>query len=162
FDAGTGDHRQPGHRVGDHPPGRSGRRRPRILGHDLPMGGEDGPDPADGHRSLVVHHGDLVGHIRPGRPGRRAARCRGQCRCGLRARRRANSRVKTEPGLEFWGLLDQTRPPEEDPLAHADALVEVLVSRGADAALEFADEMDAALTALYTWDLRWAANLAIA
>src|SRR5690554_275034 len=38
----------------------------------------------------------------------------------------------------------------------------MLVSRGTDAALEFADEMDAALTALYTWDLRWAANLAIA
>jgi tetratricopeptide (TPR) repeat protein len=69
--------------------------------------------------------------------------------------------VKTEPGLEFWGLLDQTRPPEEDPAAHADALVEVLVSRGADATLEFADDLDAALTALYTWDLRWTANLAI-
>ncbi|MCO6502225.1 MAG: DUF4240 domain-containing protein [Acidimicrobiales bacterium] len=69
--------------------------------------------------------------------------------------------MKTEPGLEFWGLLDQTRPPEEDPAAHADALVEVLVSRGADATLEFADDLDAALTSLYTWDLRWTANLAI-
>lgn len=54
---------------------------------------------------------------------------------------------------EFWALIDATRPAEPDPDLHADALTRELVGRGVDATVAFARQFDAAMDALYRWDL---------
>jgi hypothetical protein len=54
---------------------------------------------------------------------------------------------------DFWALIDATRPPEPDPDLHAAALTRELAARGVDATVAFAHQFDAAMDALYRWDL---------
>ncbi|MGH3649221.1 MAG: DUF4240 domain-containing protein, partial [Acidimicrobiia bacterium] len=61
----------------------------------------------------------------------------------------------------FWALIDQTRPNEPDPAAHAEAITKHLVESGVDATLEYASSFDRAMDALYTWDLWGAAYMAL-
>lgn len=69
--------------------------------------------------------------------------------------------MSTAPRPEFWRLLDETRPSGDDPRAHADAITERLTSHGVEAVVAFAQDMDAAMSTLYTWDLWGAAYLAL-
>jgi hypothetical protein len=54
---------------------------------------------------------------------------------------------------DFWALIDATRPAEPDPDLHAAALTRDLATRGVDATVAFARQFDAAMDALYRWDL---------
>jgi hypothetical protein len=54
---------------------------------------------------------------------------------------------------DFWALIDATRPAEPDPDLHAAALTRELAARGVDATVAFAHQFDAAMDALYRWDL---------
>jgi dihydropteroate synthase len=60
---------------------------------------------------------------------------------------------------EFWRIIDRTRPDRSDPGAHAAALAWALAESGTEATLRFAAAFDAAIDALYTWDLWGAAYL---
>ena len=63
--------------------------------------------------------------------------------------------------VDHWTLLAETRPPDGDPAAHADALTERLVRQGVAEVLRFGASFDAAMDALYGWDLWGAAYLAL-
>lgn len=62
---------------------------------------------------------------------------------------------------EFWTLIDLTRPEPTDPTLHADRLADSLEKRGLESTLAYAEAFDAAMAALYTWDLWGAAYLAL-
>lgn len=62
---------------------------------------------------------------------------------------------------DAWTLLAETRPPDGDPALHADALAERLVRGGIDEVRRFGTSFDAAMDALYRWDLWGAAYLAL-
>jgi tetratricopeptide (TPR) repeat protein len=62
---------------------------------------------------------------------------------------------------ELWAIIERTRPDRLDPGAHADAIATQLAESGLDVTLRFAASFDAALSALYRWDLWGAAYLAM-
>lgn len=57
---------------------------------------------------------------------------------------------------EFWALIEATRPAEPDPDLHAHALSRRLEQAGVEATVEFSRHFDAAMDALYRWDV-WGA-----
>ncbi len=63
--------------------------------------------------------------------------------------------------VDAWTLLAETRPPDGDPARHADALTERLAGGGVDVVRRFATSFDAAMDALYRWDVWGAAYLAL-
>lgn len=62
---------------------------------------------------------------------------------------------------EFWSLIDDTRPDEHDPSAHAAAIAAALADAGLELSLEYAASFDRAMDALYTWPLWGTAYLAL-
>lgn len=62
----------------------------------------------------------------------------------------------------FWSLIEDTRPPDWDPPAHARAITNVLAAAGTEQIFEYAASFDEAMDALYTWSLWGAAYLALA
>ncbi len=62
---------------------------------------------------------------------------------------------------DHWTLLAETRPPDGDPGRHAEALTDRLTRAGVEDVLRFGASFDAAMDALYSWDLWGAAYLAL-
>ena len=63
---------------------------------------------------------------------------------------------------DHWTLLAETRPPDGDPGRHADALTDRLSRAGVEEVVRFGASFEAAMDALYHWDLWGAAYLALA
>lgn len=67
--------------------------------------------------------------------------------------------TRMTPG--FWRIIEETRPPDGGPSAHAEAITAALVSAGAEETRRFAGWFDEAIDALYTWPLWGAGYLAM-